>query len=263
MTEHTATPDRTVGVDLATAAARTATAVVRWEEDRAVAEVPRVGCEDEELLALLSGLGPHDRAGIDVPFGWPVAFVEAVGAHARGERWPGRGGRDEHYRAMRARACDRHAAEALKAHHGRGPLCVSFDRLGAVAARWAFLSDQLASRGQAVARDGSGAVVEVYPAGARAVWKIGGERSVRGLTGAAAPWLVFAPGAEERYAASEHAFDALIAALVARSAALGRTLPPRTEEQLRLAPVEGWLHLPGPLDDLAPPARPGLSGSLA
>ncbi|MGW2400111.1 hypothetical protein ACWCYY_26470 [Kitasatospora sp. NPDC001664] len=57
--------------------------------------------------------------------------------------------------------------------------------------------------------------------------------------------------------------DALIAALVARSAALGRTLPPRTEEQLRLAPVEGWLHLPGPLDDLAPPARPGLSGSLA
>lgn len=60
------------------------------------------------------------------------------------------------------------------------------------------------------------------------------------------PWLRFEPGAQQAYEASEHAFDALIAALIARSAALGLTTTPQGVEQERAAAVEGWIHLPRP-----------------
>jgi len=67
----------------------------------------------------------------------------------------------------------------------------------------------------------------------------------------AAPWLDL--GDFEPLSRRSHdAFDALIAALATRAAALGLTLPP-TAAQLEAARAEGWIALPtGELGDLVP-----------
>lgn len=248
--------ERTIGVDLAVGARSTATAEIRWSPDGAEAMTPTVGCGDEDLLELLSGLAPGERAGVDCPFGWPAAFVEAVAAHAGHQPWPGRTGRAEHYARLRLRTTDQVADAVVRPLVGRVPLSVSMDKLGATAARWAYLADQLALGGRPVDRTGAGPVVEVYPAGARAVWRLGGTRSTEALL-EAAPWLRFQPGARQIYEKNKHAFDALIAALVARAAALGLTSGPQGEREDRAAAVEGWMHLPVPdslirLDPSAP-----------
>ena len=48
----------------------------------------------------------------------------------------------------------------------------------------------------------------------------------------------------DRCAASHDALDALIAALPARAAALGKTVRPADGTEAERAPVEGWIHLP-------------------
>ncbi|MGW1498872.1 DUF429 domain-containing protein [Streptomyces mirabilis] len=164
---------------------------------------------------VLSGLAPGERAGVDCPFGWPVAFVEAVAAHAGHQPWPGQTDRAEHYARLRLRTTDRVTDAVLRPLVGRGPLSVSMDKLGATGARWAYLADQLALGGRPVDRAGVGPVVEVYPAGARALWRLDDTRSTEALL-KAAPWLWFEPGAQQAYEKNEHAFDALITALVAR-----------------------------------------------
>jgi hypothetical protein len=44
---------------------------------------------------------------------------------------------------------------------------------------------------------------------------------------------------------SDDRLDAVVCALVARAAERGKTVPP-TDEQSRLARIEGWIHLPEP-----------------
>lgn len=229
---------RTVGVDLAAQPPTTAAAEILWHTDGAEVQPPRLRCTDDELHALLSGLGPNDRAGVDCPFGWPVAFVEAIAAHADQQPWPGRDERLGHYNRMRMRMTDRITAQTIR----RAPLSVSMDKLGAMAARWAYLADRLAVDGRPVDRAGAGPVIEVYPAAARVIWGWAGRSSADLLD--AMPWLSFATGAARAYAKSGHAFDALIAALVARAASLGLTTPPSNDEERRAAAVEGWIHLP-------------------
>ncbi|MBA4863349.1 DUF429 domain-containing protein [Streptomyces sp. PSKA54] len=233
---------RTLGIDLAAGPRTTAAAVVVWEGSTAVVEPPRLRCTDEDLLGLLGGLQPGDRAGVDCPFGWPIPFVEAVSAHAAGRPWPGRGTDSTTHRAtLRLRRTDLLTHRALGAG-ARPPLSVSFDRLGATTARWAHLADALAARGLGVERTGAGSVVEVYPAAARLRWGLGSPRSMEVLLGAA-PQLRCDPGVRELYDRSEHAFDALIAALVARAVALGLTALPEGEDRAA-AEIEGWIHLP-------------------
>ncbi|GAA3374883.1 DUF429 domain-containing protein [Streptomyces sannanensis] len=232
---------RTLGIDLAASPKTTAAAVVDWADDgTARVTPPRLRCGDDELLALITGLADDDRVGVDCPFGWPVAFVEAVAAHTEGRPWPGRGTDSATHRAtMRFRRTDLVVREAT----GRYPLTVAFDRLGAAAARWAHLADGLAALGRPVERAGTGQVTEVYPAAARRRWGLGPERSMTELC-AAAPWLRCGAAERAAYDTSEHAFDALIAALVARAVALGLTAGPATEADARAAAVEGWVHLP-------------------
>jgi len=67
---------------------------------------------------------------------------------------------------------------------------------------------------------------------------------------AAAPWLELGDH-EQTCRRSDHALDAVIAALNARAAALGLTTTPAAE-QLSAARTEGWIALPtGNLADLA------------
>ena len=105
------------------------------------------------------------------------------------------------------------------------------------------------------ARDGSGRLTEVYPAASLKLWGL----PTRGYKGrgateterlavaldalsTAAPWLDLA-GHDDRLAASDDMFDALIASLTARAAALGRTLRPDGGHS-GAALTEGWIHLP-------------------
>lgn len=232
---------RTIGVDLAASPRTTAVATVTWRDGAAYVDPPDLGCDDERVLALLRGLDPGDRVGVDCPFGWPVAFVAAIAAHARRERWPGRGRPgDEHRRSLWFRETDRR----IRAETGRSPLSVSFDRLGAVAARWAHLADALTAAGIEVDRAGVGRFVEVYPAATRRRWELGAVRSLPSLL-QAAPWLRLGDTARDVYGRDEHAFDALVASLAARAAALGLTDPPPPDLRER-ARVEGWIHLPRP-----------------
>ncbi|WP_020573141.1 DUF429 domain-containing protein [Actinopolymorpha alba] len=242
---------RTIGVDLAASPKTTALSTVLWRGGVAYVDPPHLRCTDDQLLALFSGLEPGDRVGVDCPFGWPVAFMEAVRAHAGGAPWPGRElPSEEHRRTLWFRETDRW----VRRETGRNPLSVSFDRLGAVTARWAYLADALAEAGIVIDRAGAGAFIEVYPAATRRRWGLGAVRSLPDLE-AAAPWLRMGEEASAVYAVHEHAFDALIASLAARSAALGLTTPPPAElgDQAR---VEGWIHLPEPdaLGRLAAPS---------
>lgn len=242
----------TVGVDLAAEPAGTALAVVRWDAGSGTARLERLVSDvaDPVLLDLLPGA---DKAGIDCPLGWPDGFVDVVLAH-RSDRLPapdssGRAWR----RGLTMRATD------LDVHHRTGltPLSVSADRIGHAALRWAAIAAALAERGVDTRRDGRGPLVEVYPAAALKLWglrfrgyKKAPNRAVReALVDAlllAAPWLDLGSHAAA-CRADDDALDAVLCALVARSAAVDAPDPASAQ-----AATEGWIHLPTvPLADLA------------
>ncbi|MGD9571051.1 MAG: DUF429 domain-containing protein [Thermoleophilia bacterium] len=242
---------RTLGIDLAAEPKGTAVCAIDWEDGRAAVDLMEPGAADPALWALARGA---DKVGVDCPLGWPDAFVEAVAAHAAGEAWPGRDAADPagFRRSLRLRATD----EAVVASIGVTPLSVSTDRIGVTAMRAALLCDQLARQGGDVRRDGAGLVAEVYPAAALVRWGLPA-RGYKAATAAgrrlrgeivdgirsAAPWLALGRGGRAACAESHDVLDALVSALVARAAALGRTAPPPPEITLRVA-REGWIHVP-------------------
>lgn len=77
----------TLGVDFAAQPKDTAAAVIRWHSRSAVVERLELRVDDARIRALAATV---DKVGIDVPFGWPDAFVRAVDAYHDGARWPGR-----------------------------------------------------------------------------------------------------------------------------------------------------------------------------
>ncbi|WPO87708.1 DUF429 domain-containing protein [Herbiconiux sp. KACC 21604] len=196
-----------------------------------------------------------EKLGIDCALGWPDAFVEFVGAHAAGRAVAGEvDGGMEWRRGLAYRETDRRAREVT----GRWPLSVSTDRLGLTAMRCAGLLARLGESGVEVDRAGSGLVVEVYPGASLRLWGIDtrnyrvdaeARRRALGELTDAAPWMDFG-GFEELMIASGDAFDAVIAALAARSAAIGASEAPGPELRAQAA-REGWIALPeGALRDL-------------
>jgi predicted nuclease with RNAse H fold len=133
------------------------------------------------------------------------------------------------------------------------PLSVAADRIGLAAMRCAGLLARLAAAGQPVDRAGDGVVVEVYPAAALKHWGL----TYRGYKGVAntairhqlvdtlateAPWLRL-HDFDQTCRRSDHAFDAVIAAVNARAAGTGRATKP-TAEHAAAATTEGWIALP-------------------
>lgn len=111
----------------------------------------------------------------------------------------------------------------------------------------------LTERGHTVDRAGSGTVVEVYPAAGLHHWHLphrrykGGKHlaALASLVTAlqeAAPWLDLSEH-EHLCRRHDHVLDAVIAALIARAAALGLTLTPTETERSR-ARTEGWIAIP-------------------
>lgn len=229
----------TLGIDLASMPKDTAACLVRWKQGRASAETPRLGCTDADLDELIR---EADVIGIDAPFGWPDAFRAAV-ADWTATVWTD----DAALRTrLRLRLTDRH----IHTQHGLMPLSVSTDRIALPAMR----AMALLRRHGVTDRSGDGRFFEVYPAGSLKTWQLP-HRGYKGLLPdncagrtatlqqlrAALPWLEFPASC----ATSDHAFDALIAALTARCCATGHTQPPANNERATAA-REGWIHLPKP-----------------
>lgn len=226
---------RTLGVDLAAATKKTAVAVLEWDAGTACLEHLALDVDDREIVELFAS---SSMTGIDCPVGWPDAFLPFLSGHLNFDARPildhdGIEGR----RLLAYRDTDRF----VTGHTGLIPLSVSADRLAHPAMRCAVIQAKIAASHGPQARDGSGRLAEVYPAASLKSWGL----SARGYKGgkppeavrlrgildqltAAAPWLDFA-GHEDRLAASDDLFDALVASLTARAVSLGHTLrPPET-----------------------------------
>jgi len=232
---------RTLGIDLAARAKKTAACVMVWREGRAAVVSVASDLHDSELLELVERA---DKVGIDAPFGWPD--VSFVAGHHRMEPWPGADAADpDSFRSLLSfRETDRRVGSV------RRPLSVSTDKIGVTAMRCAALLHAIGE----VDRAGLGKVVEVYPAAALARWgqQAGGYKKhaadalppmLRGVRDSLPELELgeFRPELER----SDHAFDALISSLVARAAAVGLTDGPEPAVLAR-ARREGWIHLPRP-----------------
>jgi len=249
----------TLGVDLAAADIRTAIAAVEWSDGQATVQALQLGVSDEQLVeAILAA----DKAGLDCPLGWPAKFVSFVVAQQTGHVLP-----DAHAESAswRRELAYRLTDEVVRAETGLVPLSVSADRIAHAAFRCASLLARLAAEGEPVDRCGDGVVVEVYPAAALRRWGLthrGYKTPGRGVghgflvdeLTAATPWLNL--GSYEQLCRTSHdAFDAVVAAMAARAAALGHVLEPDTAQR-EVARTEGWIALPtSRLEDLIQPAR--------
>jgi predicted nuclease with RNAse H fold len=215
-----------------------------------------LGLDDEALVGRLANAG---WVGIDAPFGWPADMASSVHDYMTGDAWSG--GDKESFRYRRT---DRFVRERVLEETGRrlSPLSVSSDRIALTARRTAVLRECAYERsGVRFDRAGGDQVVEVYPAATLLVWGLdrGGykttrradrrdaERFAREALLAAMEdrvgWLAWAPGAREVCVDNDDAVDAVVAALVARAAAMGLTVPPGVDD-IALAHSEGWIHLP-------------------
>jgi hypothetical protein len=144
------------------------------------------------------------------------------------------------------------------------PLSVSTDKIAYPAMRAAALLSRLPNR---VALDGTGSVVEVYPAAALHRWGFAsrgykGRKNlavrrelVHGFLERLADWLRMGAREVELCLTSDDAFDAVIAALVARASAMSLvdSIPEEDQAAVRR---EGWIAIPseGSLELLAHPA---------
>lgn len=242
---------KTLGVDLASDPARTGLAVIRWAPGAAHVEALAVGADDDAIVARRAECA---AVGIDAPFGWPLAFAALVAAHARpGAPDPGPW-TAERRAGLRYRRTD-HVARAIT---GRWPLSPSSDLVAVPMFRCLGLLARLG-----VTDRGAGPVFETYPALALKRWGLadvgykGRDRQARlGALAdallAAAPWLRLDPAAAALARTVDDAFDALVAALVARAAACGLVSPPTAAERADAA-AEGWIVIPDPdaLDHMA------------
>jgi predicted nuclease with RNAse H fold len=235
---------RTAGVDLSSQDKKSAACVVEWSDGGARIISLAVGITDEEITRLI---GEVDKLGIDVPLGWPIAFAAAVAEHSLHGTWPATY-RHVELHAYRYRRADIHVWRTV----GLPPLSVSTDRIGIPAMRAAAV---LAATAPRVALDGSGKVVEVYPAAALKRWGLAWRQYkgrdhtqeryalVAAFVAETEGWLSLSEAERTSCEESDDAFDSLIAACVARAAAIG-VVEPIPEADLDAARREGWIALP-------------------
>ncbi len=241
---------RFVGVDLATEPEACGVCAL---EENAVAYVGHGNASHEHPDWLLEHCSGSDAVGVDVPFGWPAPFVEALRDHEIGVAF----GRDR--RRYRLRTTDVWVADALPKRLARDrrrptPFSVSTDKLGATAMVGTVLlsslseSFRLSPRQSGVPR----AVLEVYPAAS--LWAWGLRHRNTDVTAALgvlreAFRLEVREDDRERLLGSRHCFDALITALTAREYGDGNTFDPPGEVSDGTLREEGWIRVPNRLLD--------------
>lgn len=241
---------RTVGVDLAADPSNTAAAVLEWRAGTVTLVELAHPCTDDDVLRL----APDALVGVDCALGWPDPFVEFVAEVQTGLAHPVRGDAAAWRRSLAYRITD----EAVREVTGRRPLSVSTDRLGLVAMRLASLVAALRGAGIEVRKDARPPLFEVYPGAALRLWGF----ATRGYRVSAEVRAHIVDDLEHRLPGLglgahrelcievDHALDAVVAALVARAAGLGR-FHPVPDEVRRTVEREGWIVLPsGPIEDL-------------
>jgi predicted nuclease with RNAse H fold len=247
---------RTLGVDLTSQPADTAIAGIEWPQGDVPRLIPFSQLEsepftDERLIDLLDSQ-EWGRVAIEVPFGWPRSLLGLL------ERW--RIGipveLPAEMRAGHSEVLFRATDLVVWEQTGVRPSPVGLDKLAWVALRAFHI---LSAAGAHTDRAGlRSAVIETYPKAALTRWSDMPATSTK--SGDAAPGvradLVDRISAElalqiesedrERLIAvgRDHRFDALLCALVARAAMLGRTTLPRPGPARELSEEEGWIHLP-------------------
>lgn len=247
---------KTLGIDLAADPKKTAAAVIEWGDGQARLVELSLGVGDGDVVELFSA---SDVTGIDCPLGWPQPFVDFLLGHFRDApdavlRHDGLAGRRE----LVYRATDRFVTHQT----GVIPLSVSADRLAHPAMRCAVIQAKITHRWGPQPRDGTGRLVEVYPAASLKLWGIPARRykgrgtsesdargNILGQVAAAAPWLDL-DAHHGQLIASDDLLDSVVASLTARAAAIQATLlsPPDLRPAAR---EEGWIHLPtGSLTEL-------------
>jgi Protein of unknown function (DUF429) len=265
---------RTLGIDLAAQDKKTASCAIQWDSGRALVEAPVVGGSGEDLMDAMQSA---DWIAIDAPFGWPDAMVDAIHRYATEGIWPA----DAQPERLRYRMTDRFVQEVISEERDLSvwPLSVSSDRIAVCAWRCANLLrefgehtgwqlDRVGVPATGSPSDASGllterSIVEVYPAGALALWRFpfrGYKRTANKSAAAAleqrvtiltAPeetggsWLSLTEDVREACLQDDDAFDSFICGLIARAAATGRTLLPLRARRAT-AEREGWIHLPVP-----------------
>ena len=235
----------TAGIDLSSQAAHTAACVIDWSNGGATVNDLAIGVDDKAITGLVSTVA---KLGIDIPLGWPTAFADALAQHSRDGSWP-TDYRHADTSTFRYRRTDLWVWKTLGTSP---PLSVSTDRIALPAMRAAALLSQLPDR---VALDGSGVVVEVYPAAALRRWSLPSRGYKRKENSAArrelvdqflthtTGWLSIRGADVDLCVSSDDGFDALIAALVARAAAVD-LVEPISQEDRAAALREGWIAIP-------------------
>jgi hypothetical protein len=237
----------TLGIDLASQPLHTAACIVEWSSPRATVVSFHAGPDDDQLLALLDDTAVT-KAGIDAPFGWPQAFVEAVHAYADRGEWPA-----GEPRSLTLRETDLRVRDET----GTDPLSVSASFLSYPAMRCARLLTEYGRQWGPVDRCGAGRIVEVYPAAALRQWGLN-PRGYKGskpeqaarrsalideIARGTGRWLLLSDSDVAACAQSDHLLDALLASIVARAAEVGHDLP-IPGESLDRACREGGIALP-------------------
>jgi predicted nuclease with RNAse H fold len=235
----------TAGVDLSSQPANTAACVIEWSDHRATVGSVSVGIDDEAILRLITTV---DKLGIDVPLGWPIAFADAVSRHSLDGSWPPEYSHSQS-RSFRLRRTDLWLWQTLRMSQ---PLSVAANRIALPAMRTASLLPRLPQRPPL---DGSGAVVEVYPAAALSRWGLPSRQYkrkensdnrrdlVERFIARTAGWLRMSTSDIFLCMQSDDAFDSVIAALVARAVSVGEVESIPAEDR-GVALREGWIAVP-------------------
>ena len=234
------------GVDLAAEASRTGLAFLSESDGKCVVDRLKVGADDSSIIEAIS---VAERTGVDVPLGWPDQFVELITAHSAHELHPPRSTDRQWRRGMAMRATD----VAVHERTGLWPLSVATERIAYAAMRWAGIEANLRESGIRVARGGSGALFEVYPAAALKVWSLQ-HRGYKGAKNSASRLELVAAlseriaymdwnGHKDQCIEDDDALDAVLAALIAYEAFSGRCVPP-PEDLSATVKREGWIWLP-------------------
>ena len=235
----------TAGVDLASQDAKTAACVIDWTNTPAKVTELVTGVDDAKITDLITTV---EKVGIDAPLGWPIAFADAVAQHSHDGSWPSTYLHADN-EAFRYRRTDLWLWNTLESSP---PLSMSTDKIAYPAMRVAAVLSRLPNR---MAFDGTNTVVEVYPAAALRRWGFA-SRGYKGkdnfgarkelvdtFLARSAQWLRLEDAESALCISSDDAFDAVIAALVARATVLS-LVDAIPEEDRAAAKREGWIAVP-------------------
>jgi predicted nuclease with RNAse H fold len=245
-----------VGIDLSVNPCKCGVCVL---EGNAVTHVGHGRSTFEHPEWLVEHCSEADAVGVDVPFGWPKAFIDTLSNYEIGVAL----NRDR--RPYRLRTTDTWIVETLPrrlTRHTRppAPFSVSTDKLGATAMVGSILLGTLSGEFRLSPRQCAvpGAVLEVYPAASLWCWGLP-HRDIEVFialgTLQEAFRLEIRSADRELLLESRHCFDGLIAALTAREYANGNTFDPPEPMPDRTLRVEGWIRVPNRHLDDAPDAR--------